>query len=42
MSQTGYMVWFLVTTLVVTAIIIAGIGMAMNAQRHSMHDPHPH
>lgn len=41
MSQTGYLVWFLITTLLVIAIIAAGIGMALSSQRHSMHHPHP-
>lgn len=42
MSETGYMVWFLVTTLAVVAIIGLGISLALSSQRHSMHDPHPH
>ena len=42
MSQTGYVVWFILTTLIVVAIIAAGISMALSSERHSMHHPHPH
>lgn len=42
MSQTGYVVWFIVTTLVVVAIIATGISLALSSERHSMNHPHPH
>ena len=42
MSQTGYFVWFVLTTLIVVGIIAAGISMALSSERHSMHHPHPH
>lgn len=42
MSQTGYVVWFVLTTLIVVAIITAGISLALSSERHSMHHPQPH
>lgn len=42
MSQAGYVVWFVLTTIIVVGIITAGIGMALSSERQSMHHPRPH